>query len=445
MVSTSENELKMDPNQDKELKNLSNKTEELLSRLNELSDNLSSQLTGASVPNASVSIVPTNPKTEDEPEFQAPNFQDANEQVKANYYKIPVNTHYLEKHEKRVQTSGSGENFVTTSSTSFFREQRFHGSKPSNDSQNQESDFITANFNDFDFNPDTTNEPVLDNVDNFKPQQKVQNEEETITDSNDFSSKVSEQFSQPQELEVHSQAKQNINQAPPKEEFKAQATKNIESEPLMDKSLKDAISDAKTKVISSRHPRFKISKSFEKEDTEANQKEDWINSFTNKQEPEDDSLEPAVVFSSDEQQTKRSQQSFKPNNFQHKSVEQNFTEIDARTKEIADELAAKNKEIKDRLNKYSKRVNVSSQVDNLKLFAWLVLLFSPAIPIAVIKDDFILALGCSSLALFFGIFFSMMALRLVEISELVRWAHNQILHIQTSVDELEEKNKSVVE
>ncbi|MDJ0625111.1 MAG: hypothetical protein QNJ31_01940 [Candidatus Caenarcaniphilales bacterium] len=437
MVSASENELKMDPSKDNELKNLSNRTEELLSRLNELSDNLSSQLHPSSNQDfikkdtEASELVPSNLEEKDKVTFQQPTFEAPKE--KNNYYKIPVNTHYLEKHEKRVQTTGSGENYVTTSSTSFFREQHFHSPNVPSEKESPKEEFVTAKFDDFDLKPNEVKSQQTSNL-SFEEDHK---DPKNDSDETNFELNKEERLTQPSSYIDEGQA-----------DSRDQEFKNLK----MKESLKEAIEEAKTKVISSRNPKYKISKSFGKPDSSEEihekvkdkiyktedshkfpEKESWVNL--------DESLKPAAIFSTTNDENKKNVHGFQS----YKSVDRNFSEIDARTKEIADELAAKNKEIKDRLSKYSKRVQVSSQIDNLKLFAWLVLLFSPAIPLAVIKDDFILAIGCSSLALFFGIFFSMMALRLVEVSELVRWAHNQILHMQSSVEELNKQNKNNVE
>lgn len=402
----------MDPQQDEELKKLSSRTEELLTRLNELSSNLNSQLK-SQPPQAPKPVVPNPPINQPVtnadgilPPVKAPDG--------ANYYSMPINAQYLEKHEKRIKTTGIGPGFLT--STSIVTEQHhFQGSLPSNDLNNQET-FIPANF------PQASESPMFGNVNPIKPESNFVPRQEAA-------------YSQPAQAEAQPQYNPNYvaENAAPTHSFQnpnfplqnqAERTEERQSSRFL-KSTQTFEQPHFTRPSESilKGERFKASQP------------------APENKPQDDSLQPAAIFSYDQEKTKRAAQPrSKRTTEQAIYATDNTFDSNSRANELANQIAAKNKEIKDRLHKYSSRVQVSSQVDNLKLFAWLVLIFSPIVPITLIKDDFLLAFACSTLALFFGIFFCMMALRLVEVSELVRWAHNQILTIQSNADEQKSKN-----
>ena len=378
----------MDPNQDEELKKLSSRTEELLNRLNELSSNLNTQLKSQPV-QAPKAVVPNpQPSPPAAPSSQLP--QTPPEAT--NYYTLPINTQYLEKREKRIKTTGLGSSFLT--STSIFTEQHHFQGPIQNPSEN----LIPAK------NLNTPSETAF-------PGTFPEDVQQTSIFSEPASSTPLAQGHHPyQPYQPHPEGEAKPTHRP----FK---TSNIYNPVHFPKPSESVLHDERNRSTM--------------EETNSSPS---------------GPLKPAAIFSYDDQEkTKRAAQPYRARMAYREDEIKKSPEPEAqnkssdlRTQELANQIAAKNKEIKDRLHKYSSRVQVSSQVDNLKLFAWLVLVFSPIVPITLIKDDFLLAFACSTLALFFGIFFSMMALRLVEISELVRWAHNQILNIQKGLDETKE-------
>ncbi|MDX1919300.1 MAG: hypothetical protein SFU25_01035 [Candidatus Caenarcaniphilales bacterium] len=440
-------ELTMDPNQDEELKNLSSRTEELLSRLNELSSNLNSQLKFTpsepiSGPPSTVAP-PNNLAPNNLPELQEP--QLLNNVINApdgkNYYSIPVNTQYLEKSEKRIHTTELGQNIMTTSSTSIIKEERHFQSTLNQNLVNQTpvEGFVPAHFQErVEFQPlinsDEHRQPINTDFQNQTTQAQPLNQAQTKTPQRPNPQQASQNQNfvdpafnagfNPGINPGFNVSQEDFQETPLRERPQSnQRDRNQENSQQRSNSnniannIKGIDPDELTRVIGPR-----------KQNPNLQQNRNFRNiPKTNKVSEDAERLQPAAIFSSDQKQTKRAPQ--------RKPINETFNEIDYRTKEIADQLAEKNREIKSRLNKYSKRLQVNGQTDNLRLFAWLILAFSPFVPMALIKDDLILTVACSSLALFFGIFFCMLALRVVEISELVRWAHNQILLLQSKVEE----------
>lgn len=436
-LQSSDQELKqkltMDPNQDEELKNLSSRTEELLSRLNDLSANLNSQLKFTPPEtNSGPSLV--NEESENLPEIQDPKTLNKvlNNVINAsdgrNYYSIPVNTQYLEKSEKRIQTTELGANIMTTSSTSIIKEERHFQS-----TVNQPSleGFVPAHiYEKAEFEPIESLPPANNNFQNTQASTPTLNiPTPQVPRQAPLQSPIQPS---PEGTFNYSGSLFNVAQAdfqetPLRERpINKQTERQFETASFQDKNqsnIKGIDPDDLTRVIGPRKPG---GSSFQNKGFRTSP--DYVS------DKGEERLQPAAIFSSDQRQTKRAPQ--------RKPIDETFNEVDYRTKEIADQLAEHNREIKSRLNRYSKRLQVNGQTDNLRLFAWLVLFFSPLVPIVLIKNDLILAIACSSLALFFGIFFFMLALRVAEISELVRWAHNQILLLQSKVETGNAKNNS---
>jgi hypothetical protein len=332
----------MEQSKEEDLKKLSERTEELLTRLNDLSSTLNTQLKS---PGSSM----TKPKPITNTDTQA-NSEKLITANGSNYYSIPVNTQFLEKREQHTQTQTSN-GFMTTKRTAIFTEQH-HVQSP-----NQET---------------------------VQP----------------FQIEGSEHFEELAPPVPSSESETNIAKAFINQERPSPARKNT--------APRQQVPNTQFQTVNF----DSIAKPYKKHQAPPKKKPEP--SFEAFQHSQQSNYEPIG-------QTQYSDA---------------ITDAEAKTYEIANKLAAQNKEIKDRLSKYSTRINIGSQMDNLKLFAWLVLIFSPIAPFAVIKDDFLLAIGCSCLALFFGIFFCMMALRLVEVSELVRWAHNQVVQLETKIDEI---------
>lgn len=329
----------MDPNQEEDLKKLSLRTEELLSRLNDLSNSLSVQIKNNQSPHVAasenkVALPPNAPEksyNSSEQIIQRPPIEFAAEQrplFESNYYSLPINTHYLEKREKSIKTTGSGQQFLTTSSTSIFTEVQ--------NKQPEAEAFI----------------PVEQPTHHHKP---------------------------PETPIIPSQT----------QAYYAPTIPNTPPPPRTETQI----------------PNFPPNTS----------------SLKAEQIP----LQPSAVFSVDQSPTRRANPQ-------------------GRTQEIADQIAAHNKEIKDRLQKYSNRVQISSKGDVLRLFALAAPLFALGAAIGIVNaleiTEFSQIIAIYCIGLFLGIFLSAIALRIVEISELVRWAHNQILFMQSKLDE--EKNKS---
>ena len=306
----------MESNQDKDLRELSARTEELLSRLNSLSHNLSEKIkyqprqTAQDLAvNSPTSPIPEEtllpPETKQTQQIINLTATIPEKQIKPEYYTMPLNTHYLEKQEKSIQTNRQGQHFLSTSRTAIFQE----------------------------INPEEPVKPV-----------------KTSSDSNYFYKPVIQAVSQ--------------------------ETK-------------------KTKAST----------------------------------PKEESLKPSAIFSND---YIPKEPSLTPSS----SSQSNKLE---RTQEVAEQIAAKNKEIKDRLQKYAKRLHISHKGDILRLFALTVPLFALGTAIGLVNafnvQEIAQGVAIYSICLFIGIFASAGAFRLIEVSELMRWIHNQILSIQTSLDE----------
>ena len=347
--------------QDEDLKKLSSRTEELLSRLNDLSNNLNTQLkTNNPKPptNMVVNAVPNSGQTLQPVEG-------------TNLYSINVpplsgkshQSQYLEKREERIQTTENGLGFLTTKKTSIFTEQH-HIHSPS---QPEENPIISSS---------------ISGLTNTQP-----------NPASRFELPVFEEYER--DLKPEKPPSQPLNQT-------NKYAKNLYS--------------AQTKPIT---PAQEPQQQYQPVNFNNYSKPEIPP--VNKQTEEKNILKPAAVYN--------------PHNYRNPEAEEAEFDRHERAKQIAEKLNSKNQEIKKRLNKYSSRVHVSSQVDNLKAFGWLILVISPFIPAQLIKDDFLLVLSCTSLSILLGIFFCMVALRLVEISELTRWAHNQILQIRTDLDE----------
>ena len=362
----------MDPNQEEDLKKLSLRTEEVLSRLNDLSNSLSFQIkNNQSPPLNSIGIIPPDPKAGLSLEkTQPPNLglgqfvNNSYESPEANYYALPINTHYLEKSEKSIKTTGSGQQFLSTSSTSIFTE--VHN------------------------NPDP---------ESFVPLEPRQTEPINVP-------RQGEPISMPWQGDQTSMPRQAkpVYKSPIEENFQP----NI-SPPIVEKPNYQAQGFYAPTIPTAPPPRPEVqAPSFAPTPPAADQS----------------SLQPSAIFSTGQEPTRRANPQ-------------------GRTKEIADQIAAHNKEIKDRLQKYSNRMQISSKGDILRLFALAAPFFALGAAIGIVNaleiTEFAKISAIYCVGLFVGIFLSAIALRIVEISELTRWAHNQILFIQSTLDE--EKNK----
>jgi hypothetical protein len=523
----------MDPSKDKELKNLSNKTEELLSRLNDLSVDLNSQLKGSSYkpndpeanlpgPSSVKAISPLSGNVSSpEPAYQPPAKPGViNAPDGSSYYTIPVNTQYLKRSEERIHRTDEvqNNNHITTSSTSIIKEERHFQSSIHQPSQLVDSDgFVNANI------PEYTNMPPMNDTrtqaktqifapnpqpnlmpnpaqgyqagdlhsstlnsgiqsEDFYPAPAAEfggrndmrvagprlhfNNDSGIKSINeedinriagkmkqDPSKRYSGEYGKPSSnLDQANQAASKFN---PYNFFKKENKTSAQPpSPEAFKASKGAASKFQSIFVSP--PRPEQNSTMQPLSNLVSDSENYQNiaqnSAMNNSNIPNVHLQPSAVFSVDQQQTQRipntqfnkgsksaTQRSIheEPRNNFH-----SFPEIDLRTKEIADQLAEKNREIKDRLSKYSKRLQIHSNQDNLRYFAWMILLCSPFIPAALIKEDSTLLVACSILALIFGMFLCMVALRIVEISELTKWAHNQILHMQEQMDENAKNNNS---
>ncbi len=332
----------MDPSQEEDLKKLSSRTEELLSRLNDLSNTLNSQLKNQPAAPPAPPVATNKPAKNSEP---LPTV----EVPQRNYFSIPINTHYLEKHEKSIKTTGSGQQFMTTSTSIFTEQHSVENVNPTPQPLAKETEtFVPAHFDENFFRPAPQPEAKRE----IPPQAPVQ------------------------QTQAHYTPQAHQHHAMPEPEL-----------PHFQQNLADP-------------------------------------------------LQPAAVFSPDQAQTRRAPAPVGNSKKYDK---------DTRTQEIADKIAAQNKELKDRLQKYSNNLQVNAKGDILKFFAYVAPVFALLAAIGIVNalgiqaDDFpkISAIFCT--CLFLGIFFSIIALRLVEISELMRWAHNQILFIQSTLDE--QRNK----
>jgi hypothetical protein len=99
-----------------------------------------------------------------------------------------------------------------------------------------------------------------------------------------------------------------------------------------------------------------------------------------------------------------------------------------------------NREFRNNMVKYANQnySHLNKDKEVFRLFALAAPVFALAIPFATINLfslSWIESLAICSIALFFGLFISIIAWRLVEISELVRWEHGQIMVIQSILDE----------
>jgi hypothetical protein len=363
----------MEPNQEKDLRELSSRTEELLSRLNNLSNNLSEKIKHPpmQVPQAS----PNPPSQESEPnaKLAEPNHEqiinvqepEPVQQPKQEYYSMPLNTHYLEKNERRIQTTNElGQHFMSTSSTSIFR-----GINPQ------------------------------ENIFDFSSQQLPDFNKSIDTKSNNTAYQQPYQAPQPhQSFNNHQPAATEPNHTPPPQ---------------------NPASTANTSNATAPHFYNPVMQ------TSNYQKQQETKPAPKPQEP----LQPSAVFPGEHQaQTQRgpASQAYKANH-------------NERTQEVANQIAQQNKEIKDRLQKYSNRLQISYKGDVLRLFALTVPLFALGAAMGIVNalgiQEFAQAVAIHSICLFLGIFASVGAFRLIEISELMRWIHNQILFIQAALDE----------
>lgn len=361
--------------QDEDLKKLSSRTEELLSRLNDLSNNLNTQLK------------PNNPKPPTTTNMVVNSSSASGQTLQpvegTNLYSInvpPLNgkshqSQYLEKREERIQTTENGLGFLTTKKTSIFTEQQHHIHSPGKKEGNIPTSSPVSDFN------------HISGLTNTQPNPNSR-----------FELPVFEEY----ERDLKTENPYNTNQSPPLN----QTNKYTEN-------LYTTQTQTQTKAPAQEQQQYQP-----------------VN-FNNYSKPEI----PPVNKTTEEKNILKPAAVYNPRNYRSPETEEPEFDRHERAKQIAEKLNSKNQEIKKRLNKYSSRIHVSSQVDNLKLFGWLILGISPFIPAQLIKDDILLIFSCTSLSILLGIFFCMVALRLVEISELTRWAHNQILQIRVDLDE----------
>jgi hypothetical protein len=369
----------MDPNQEEDLKKLSYRTEELLSRLNDLSSTLNSQLKSAP-------SHPAQSQSAQNPPAPPIDISPKQEQNPNSFYSIPINTHYLEKRERTIKSSGSGQHFLTTS-TSIFTEQHHiappGGQPPEN--------FVPASLDPAYFTPALPS-----------PQSPV---EESALHASHTAHDDFENVKEP--TPSFGRKKLNFDFGTNFDPVPARAETNFSG-------------------------RFA-------------QQGPTIKPTADEYETDAEPLQPSAIFAIDQGQTKRAPQNRRNSSEEPKRFEAK-PQARPNSHRITDKLEAQNRELKERLQKYSNRIQISSNGDILKFFAFVAPFFLLGGAIGIINAlgipiyDLPKIFAICSIMVFLGIFFSAMALRLVEISELVRWAHNEILHMQSILDEQKDKD-----
>jgi hypothetical protein len=397
----------MDPSQEEDLKKLSNRTEELLSRLNDLSSTLNNQFKSqVPPPNQPTSEVVAQSGNAMPPDLIIKKDQEKITDSR-NLYSIPINTHYLEKSEKSIKTTDAGQHFMTTSSTSIFTEHQFlPNSEEKTSTPLSNESFVPAQF------PSQPQEQF------HVPQSQAQNP------FNSIPAKPKENF-QPAQEPSH-----QVNQDASFLNNLHQATRRVQPKP----SQPSEEAKPGSKYFQRAHNQFSPSPTDYLQSRPGLKQEEAYYPVSALADP----LQPSAIFSADQAQTRRAP-------IGRKVTEDYKPEVKPSNR-VVERLSNQSKDLQDRLKKYSNKVSITENGDVLRLFAIAAPFFSFFGAVGIINalgisiDDFPKMTSICCICLFLGIFLSVIAMRIVEMSELLRWAHNQILSIQSVLDEQKNKN-----
>ncbi|MDX1919004.1 MAG: hypothetical protein SFT81_07720 [Candidatus Caenarcaniphilales bacterium] len=337
MTSVSDlNEFKeklMDPSQDEELRRLSQRTEELLSRLDTLSQSLSDQLENnpaGYLPSQTQNAEPVQyPALRNPTPYNAP---------------IPINRHYLEKQEHSY-TVPAGQSYMTTKKTAIITEHQQHypsshqGAPPQPPPQTN-NDFVTARFDGHNFHPGANPNPIP----------------------------ISPEFTE------FAASTPNFAPSP------RQTESNFEARPMTGYGEQ------------SHHGGHGA-------------------------EP----LRPSAVFS-------------QSGPYMNVTRRHNIAEAPRSDTRLPQEPAIPDFMLSpaERPQIYTTRLKNANPLqlnDLLKWFAFAVPFFALAVPLSLIRGNPAVTIAFSCISFFFGLFFSFLAFRLIEITSQVKWANSQIVEI----------------
>ncbi|MFN5539951.1 MAG: hypothetical protein ACK481_07840 [Candidatus Melainabacteria bacterium] len=593
MPNNSPQNLYIDPNQEEDLRNLSSRTEELLARLDELSSNLNSNLHNRPRPQFDSRVdaqinSQLNSQSYTKPNYDAQSFMDrsinpnnfqsnyqnpeanlpapidnspiknnqnnglsfqpieipSNQIVKPTYqYSIPINTHYVEKSEKSIQTSTNG-GFLSKE-TSVFTEKRHFGlsdqvaSPELNNqvfnNQSQPNNILNSSLAEYLSQKPVRNAAQLSESQNIKQpinQQNISHNKQpepiktfpkhdlsfmdshksplgTLENRNKqaYNPYVQASYSQEEEnyqtnyqteqkalLTAQSNTQSNIQQNNhPNRQSQLNWSNNLNNSddlinPYQDQDIhyqqqaqghrlasapyRRANQDYEQYGLNDQHldghnlnihnnihnarqsnqyqqvvmdypparPRYDERKNHKNHYTETNS---------------EISLQPSSAFSFEPGQTRRASAKRGLNTASNnQNTNQNFFGFGKPERAYADnrenlfeppnqsmgQAPNSNREFRNSMVKYANQ-NHSHLNKDKEVFRWFAVaapIFALAIPFATINFfslSWIASLAICSIALFFGLFISIIAWRLVEISELVRWEHGQIMVIQSILNE----------
>ncbi|HEY9886607.1 MAG TPA: hypothetical protein V6C96_05025 [Vampirovibrionales bacterium] len=361
-----------DSRKNNDLRSLSQRTDELLSRLNELSEGLSTPV--ASPPTTSnFSAEPPISQTKfvEEPKLSHPTKKDADQPIyqgatednipDEKIYSLPVNKRFLEKTEKRIERTEEGNSYITKSSTSIFREEH-HIHNSSNKSE-------------------TLPLPSNDEFDISDGHKK--NVEDYLSRATQFSAESNNKSETYTPVAFPAKADEQVLRKEP--EYKRNATR-------------------------ANHPEFNSFQDILKKDTDKRKKP--------YRDSEDINQKSARILSHNQAAPKKVSFSKLPSDKEEK------------VHKIAEQISDQNKAFKEKLERYSSKLKQNEKGDLLRDYAWIILLASLVVPAPLFFQDRLMFLAFTCLSFFLGIFFFIMAMRIVEISELIRWISSQMLVIQ---------------